>query len=143
MENPIPTTEIHDLDWIESELKGWKGIQEMVNESQQREDDRILHCTWLTDIPYLRLYHTLIKDNIRLSLGEAFATKTREQLDGQNSNLFKSFYEKAADHFNDASWIPNSLVLLDLHEDFNRSRPLPLNVAPISLEQFQKKLSDN
>ena len=24
MENPIPTTEIHDLDWIESELKEWK-----------------------------------------------------------------------------------------------------------------------
>ena len=138
MENPIPTTEIHDLDWIESELKEWKGIQEMVNESQQREDDRILHRTWSTDIPYLHLYHTLIEDNIRLSLGEAFATKTREQLDGRNSNLFKSFYEKAADRFNDASWIPNSLIIPDLHEDFNRSWPLPLNVAPIFLEQFQK-----
>ena len=80
----------------------------------------------------------MIEDNIHLSLGEAFATKTREQLDGRNSNLFKSFYEKAADHFNDANWIPSSLVLPDLHEDFNRSRPLPLNVAPISPEQFQK-----
>ena len=67
-----------------------------------------------------------------------FATKTREQLDGQNSNLCKSFYEKAADHFNNANWIQNSLVLPDLHEDFNQSQPLPLNVAPISLEQFQK-----
>ena len=143
MENPIPTTQIYDLDWIESELKEWKGIQEMVNESQQHEDDRILHRMWSTDIPYLRLYHTLIEDNIRLSLGEAFATKTREQLNGRNSNLFKSFYEKAADRFNDASWIPNSLVIPDLHEDFNRSWPLPLNVAPISPEQFQKKLSDN
>ena len=143
MENPIPTTEIHDLDWIESELKEWKGIQEIVNESQQCEDDRILHHTWSMDIPYLRLYHTLIEDNIRLSLGEVFATKTREQLDGRNSNLFKSFYEKAADCFNDASWIPSSLILPDLHEDFNRSWPLPLNIAPISPEQFQKKLSDN
>ena len=53
----------------------------MVSESQQREDDRILHCTWSTDIPYLCRHHTLIEDNIRLSLGEAFATKTREQLD--------------------------------------------------------------
>ena len=138
MENPIPTTEIHDLDWIESELKEWKGIQEMVNESQQCEDDWILHRTWSTDIPYLRLYHTLIEDNIRLSLGEAFAMKTREQLDGQNSNLFKSFYEKTSDRFNDTSWIPSSLVIPDLHEDFNWSRPLPLNVAPISPEQFQK-----
>ena len=126
------------MDWIESELKEWKGIQEMVNESQQCEDDRILHCMWSTDIPYLHLYHTLIKDNIRLSLGEAFAMKTREQLDVQNRNLFKSFYEKAADLYNNVNWIPNSLVLPDLHEDFNRSQLLTLNVAPISLEQFQK-----
>ena len=138
MENPIPTTEIHDLDWIESELKEWNRIQEMVNESQHCEDDRILHSMWLTDIPHLCLYHTFIEDNIRLSLGEAFATKTREQHDGQNSNLFKSFNKKATDHFNNTSWIPNSLSLPDLHEDFNRSWPVPLNVAPISPEQFQK-----
>ena len=125
------------MSWV-LHLKEWKGIQEMVNESQQGEDDRILHRTWSTDILYLRLYHTLIEDNIRLSHGEVFATKTREQLDGRNSNLFKSFYKKAAERFNDTSWIPNSLVLPDLHEDFNRSRPLPLNVAPISPEQFQK-----
>ena len=128
------------MDWIESKLKEWKGIQEMVNESQQREDNQILHRTWLMDIPYFCLYHTLIKDNIRLSLGVAFAMITREQLDGQNSNLFKSFYEKAADRFNDVNWILNSLVLPDLHEDFNRSWPLPLNVAPILPEQFQKKI---
>ena len=53
MENPIPTTEIHNLDWLESKLKEWKGIQEMVNESQQRKDDHILHHTWSTDILYL------------------------------------------------------------------------------------------
>ena len=45
MENPIPMSEVFDLDWIKSELKEWKGIQEMVNKSQQCEDDRILHHT--------------------------------------------------------------------------------------------------
>ena len=29
MENPILTTEKHDLDWLESQLKEWKGIQEI------------------------------------------------------------------------------------------------------------------
>ena len=29
------------------------------------------------------------------------------------------FYEKAADQFNDVNWIANSLILPDLHEDFN------------------------
>ena len=110
----------------------------MVNESQQHKDDRILHCTWSTDILYLRLYHTLINDIFIYHLDKHFATRTREQLDGQHTNIFKSFYEKAADWSNDANWIPNSLVLPELHEDFNQSRPLPLNVALITPEQFQK-----
>ena len=40
-------------------------------------------------------------------------------------------------------WIPDSLVLPDLHEDYARSKPLPLNVAPITADQFKKKLNDN
>ena len=64
--------------------------------------------------------------------------KTREELDGQNSSLYKDFYQKAADRFNEKEWIPNSLVLPNLHEDFKRSKPLPLNVTPITAEQFKK-----
>ena len=32
MSNPIPTSEKADLDWLESELDEWKGIQVMINE---------------------------------------------------------------------------------------------------------------
>ena len=45
--------------------------------------------------------------------------------------------------FNDGKWTPDSLVLPDLHEDYARSKPLPLNVAPITADQFKKKLNDN
>ena len=45
--------------------------------------------------------------------------------------------------FNNANWIPNSLVVPDLHEDFRSSKPLPLNVTPITADQFKKKLNDN
>ena len=81
-------------------------------------------------------------DSVRGEFGEAFAVKTREELDGRHSALYKDFYEKAADQFNDKEWIPNSLVVPNLHEDFKRSKPLPLNVTPITAEQL-KKLSDN
>ena len=80
----------------------------------------------------------MVDDNIRHAFGEAYAVKTREKLDGRNSGLYKSFYEKAAEKFNDKEWIPNSLVFSDLHEDFEKSKPLPLNVAPITAEQFKK-----
>ena len=82
-------------------------------------------------------------DSVRGVFREAFAVKTREELDGRHSALYKDFYEKAADRFNDKEWIPNSLVVPNLHEDFKRSKPLPLNVTPIMAEQFKKKLSDN
>ena len=57
-------------------------------------------------------------------------------------SLVQRFYEKAADQFNDKEWIPNSLVIPNLHEDFKKLKPLPLNVTPITAEQL-KKLSDN
>ena len=77
-------------------------------------------------------------DSVRGAFGEAFAVKTREELDGRHSALCKKFYEKAADQFNDKEWIPNSLVIPDLHEDFKRSKLLPLNLTPIMAEQFKK-----
>ena len=45
--------------------------------------------------------------------------------------------------FNDKDWIPHSIVFPDLHEDFQKSKPLHLNVAPITAEQFKKNLTDN
>ena len=80
----------------------------------------------------------MVDDNIRHAFGEANAVKTREELDGRNSGLYRSFYEKAAEKFNDKEWIPNSLVFSNLHKDFKKSKPLPLNIAPITAELFKK-----
>ena len=138
MANPIPSSEEVDLDWLASELDEWNGIQQMTNQSQQREDNRVIHRSWSTDVPFLRLYHTLVDDSLRAAFGKAYAAKTREELDGRNSSLFQTFYEKASNHFNDPNWIPHSLILPDLHEDYTTSRPLPLNVAPLTPKEFQK-----
>ena len=143
MNNPIPLSDVLDRSWLKAELEEWKGIQEMINKSQQHSADKVIHRTWSNDIPYLHLYHTLVDDNIQWAFGEAYSVKTREELDGQNSGLYKSFYEKAAEKFNDKDWIPHSIVFSDLHEEFEKSKPLPLNVAPITAEQFKKKLTDN
>ena len=129
MANPIPVSEEFDLEWLATEMHESKGIQQIFNEGQQRKDDRVIHHSWSSNIPFLHLYHTLVDDSIRAAFGKAFAAKTREELDGRNSSLFKHFYEKASKHFNNPNWIPNSLILPDLHEDYSTSQPLPLNVA--------------
>ena len=108
----------------------------MINKSQEKEDDWIIHCSWSSNIPYLRLYHTLVEDSIRSAFGKAYNAKIREDLDGRNTSLFQDFYKLAAEQFNNANWIPNSLFHPNLHENFSGSKPLPLNVTPITAEQF-------
>ena len=77
------------------------------------------------------------------AFGKAYNAKTREELDGRNTMLFQDFYELAAREFNNANWIPHSLVVPDLHDDFQFSKPLPLNITPIAADQFKKKLNHN
>ena len=43
MNNPIPSAEVVDRTWLKEELEEWKGIQEMINESQQHDEDKVLH----------------------------------------------------------------------------------------------------
>ena len=130
--------EKRDLDFLASELDEWKGIQQLINDSPEREEDQIVHCSWSSNIPYLRLYHTLVEDRIRSAFGKAYQAKSCKELNGRNTSLFQDFYELAAEQFNNSEWIPDSLVVPDLHEDYARSKPLPLNIAPITLEQFKK-----
>ena len=138
MSHPIPTLEKRDLDFLTSELDEWKGIQQLINNSHEREEDWIIHHSWSSDIPFLRLYRTLVEDGICSAFGKAYQAKSRKELDGRNTYLFQDFYELAAEPFNNSEWIPDSLVLPDLHKDYARLKPLPLNVALITLEQFKK-----
>ena len=138
LSHPIPTSEKADLDFLESQIQEWKGIQLMINKSQEQEDNWIIQHSWSSDIPYLHLYHILVEDSIQSSFGKVYNAKTREELDGRNTSFFQDFYKLAAEQFNNVNWIPNSLFLPDLHENFSRSKPLPLNMTRITPEQFKK-----
>ena len=61
LSHPIPISKKADLDL---EIQEWKDIQSMINESQEQEDNLIIHHSWSSDIPYLHLYHTLVEDSI-------------------------------------------------------------------------------
>ena len=43
MNNPIPPSEVLDQSWLKTELEEWKGIQEMINKSQQHSADKVIH----------------------------------------------------------------------------------------------------
>ena len=71
-----------------------------------------------------------------------FTVKTRQELDGHNSGLYKLYYELAAEKFNNSEWVPSSLLLPELHNDFAESTMLILNVMPVTAEFFQRKLAN-
>ena len=47
----------------------------------------------MSDIPFLRLYHTLVEDGICSAFGKAYQAKSCEELDGRNTSFFQDFYE--------------------------------------------------
>ena len=141
--HPISATEYpSEIEFLQQELGKWSRIQNTINNSQEEEETRVLQKTWNSDVPYLRMYHVLIDDELRAALTQAFTVKTREELDGRNSGMFKSYYEQAAKKFNNKDWVPASLSLPDLHDDFAESKMLVLNVMPITPEFFQRKFAD-
>ena len=107
-----------------------------------KEEARALQKTWSNDIPCLRMYHVLIDDKLCAAFTWAFAIKTKEEFDGRNSGMFKSYYEQAAQKFNNKDWVPASLSLPDLHDNFAESKLLVLNVMPITPEFFHRKFAD-
>ena len=131
-----------EIKFVKTELVKWKDIQVSVNQSQVAEEERIVQKAWSNEIPCLRMCHVLVDDDIRGEFARSFAVKTREELDGRNSGLFSNFYENAAKKFNNADWVPQSLCLPELHDDFAQSKDLGLTVTPVTPEQFQKKLTD-
>ena len=82
------------------------------------------------------------KTTYEMHLGKHIMQRhVKNWMDG--TSLLKDFYELAAEQSNNVDWIPDSLVLPELHEDYSRSKPLPLNIVPITAKQFKKKLNDN
>jgi hypothetical protein len=93
---------------------------------------------------HLRFYHTLLDDEIRESLSKAFSSMTREELDARNSSMRPpTFFELAAVKYNDPKWIPRSLPLPDLHDDFKYAMDLPLQIAPADAQTLKKHFGNN
>ena len=94
---------------------------------------------WSTDVLLLQMYHVLVDDSICIE----FTKESCKELDGRNSGLFVNFYEQAAKKFNNSTWVPKSLSIPEVHDDFGQSKPLPLNVTLTTAEIFHKKLADS
>ncbi len=87
--------------------------------------------SWIGNVPYLRLYHCLIDDNIREAYVNRDNVMSRLELDGRNSDSrLLTFYEKVSIKYNDPNFNPVSEELNDLHDDYTSPIDLCYSGAP-------------
>jgi hypothetical protein len=133
-QNPISSHA--DVFFIQREVEGFINL---IYESQN-ENEAISRRLWTTNMPYLRLYHTLLDDKVY----EAFCNKdnkmTREELDARNSDAKPPSFEKlASDLFNDRSFKPTTYPLPELHSDFADAIELSFEDMPGAMTEDDVK----
>ena len=82
----------------------------------------------------------MINDKLCAELTKAFTVKTRQELDGCNSGIYKSYYDLAAEKFNDSNWVSSSFLLLERHDDYAESKMLVLQNCSKKLADEQYKM---
>ena len=93
----------------------------------------------------MRLYHSIVDDDVLPVYLSRNETLTRQELDARNSEQRKrSFFEVAADKYNDHNFNPTSLILPVLHSDFGTSYDLSTGrvPTPITPDQVRQKFNE-
>ena len=100
---------------------------------------------WTQNDPFLRLYHCLIEDNVKQAFLKKDDALCRQQLDANKSTKRSpTWAELARDRFNDPTFLPNSFVLVDLHQDFEHAIPLEFEhmPGPITTDDVKSRVAD-
>ena len=96
-------------------------------------------------VMWLRLAHALAEDVVKQAFLQRHSCDDREVLDARNSGIRPPTWDAVlATKFNDKSWVPHSVAIPSLHDDFASSFPLPFDevVNPILSEQVKSRVAD-
>ena len=81
----------------------------------------------ITNCDRLRFVEVILSDKVKALYSMSQDCLTRIELENRNSVVrLCDFYDKAAEEFNNAEFLPESKCLPDLHEHFSESLELPL-----------------
>ena len=147
-ENPISNQV--DLAYVKGQLRTFEQAL-MAGAAERTATNAILNvetsnrgATW-TLIMWMRLVQTLAEDGVKHSFLERHNSDDREILDARNSGIRPPTWDAVvAARFNDKSWVPHSIAVPSLHDDFDSSSLLPFDdaVTPIMSEQVKSRVAD-
>jgi hypothetical protein len=146
-----PTENLPDVNFLIKEEESFRSIiidaeKERANGMLTATESTKKKSPWVSNEPFLRLYHCLLDDNVKKAFQKKDDSLNRQQLDGNKSDKRLATYaELARDLFNDPKFRPVSEDLPDLHEDFGNKIALELETMPgiITADEVKTRLADS
>lgn len=124
--------------------------QELIEASAETDDEnraRLLTANWSGPVPWLRLCHCVVDDEFIKALRTRDDVMERDELDARDSiSGPDTFDEIVSRRHNDPDFVPVTLALPDLHEDFAVPISLPLNEMPggtITVSEVKKRSTES
>jgi hypothetical protein len=102
-------------------------------------------ASWVTNEPYLRLYHSIFHEEVQPLLMSMNDVMDRSMLDARNSSARpETFFEAVARIFNDECVFFTTEILPDLHYSFAHPILLDLDDMPgtVTPEEVKKRFAD-
>jgi hypothetical protein len=114
-------------------------------QGKQKEDNgESRNASWVSNDPYLRLYHCMFHEDLRAALLRMGEVLPRPCLDARNSDVRpETFFEGCARIFNDTTEVFLTEALPDLHYLFAHSIVLDFDdmPGPIEAEEVKKRFA--
>ena len=141
MGNPIPIhLQEHELAFVDKQVEK---LQEFVLAENEKANiskkDVLSNWSSCNPLSWFRFYHAIVDDDVKDSLARDMSSKNRAKLDGCKAMRGCTFYQLLANKFNDTKWVPQSIIMPDVHPDFSEAKLLPLAAKPITADEAKKR----
>jgi hypothetical protein len=140
-----PVSEPEDIVFLVGEERK---LFDSIMRGQQEVNDKTSPRAgaWISNEPYLRLYHCVFHDDIRHLLSSMNNVMDRDELDARNSSERpETFFEAVACIFNDDAVLFVTSSLPDLHYSFGSPIVLDFEDMParVTPEECKKRFADS
>jgi hypothetical protein len=143
-----PLNDPDNIAFLTSEVRRVSDIVAAAQKEALEEESKLQqYSMWRDKVPYLRMIHCILEDDIKVAYLKRNDVISRTQLDARNSvdKREVSVYERIADKWNSPDFNPKTEIL-DCHEDFmvsiDCSYTLVKDLAPATPQKVKDKLTE-
>jgi hypothetical protein len=140
-----PVEDPVDIEFLRKEETTFRNILAEAATEGREMSKKVKAAPWVKNDPFLRLYHCLTHDTVKVAFLDRDMVMDREELDARNCDMApKTYQELVAGLFNDLDFQPESLSLPKLHSNFSETKVLRFEdmPGPMTPEDVKLRLAD-